>query len=117
MTAFEFDFEVNKTYLNSATHPVTLPKRYYPHIKKHIPFSRLDVNIVAEGEYLKGWIYHGCAGFGPYYQLRMNNHEFAKLPQTCVNTRRLSVQVRRGSAEVSPPIPHIKPENRFSKVP
>ena len=88
---FDFPFTINKTYRNSATHPVTIPKRHYTSLKRHMRGDRVDVTILGAGRRISGSIYRGCAGFGEYYQLRMSNHDFTKLPASCVKGRTLDV--------------------------
>ena len=86
--SFEFLFSINKTYRNSGTHPITLLKQ-----QRQIEGDHLDVIIIADGKRLRGYIYKGTAGYGLYYQLRIKNHEFSKLPIEFVNADKINLEV------------------------
>lgn len=72
MSSFLFKFEVNQSFLGYPGHPITIPK-------EDVDYKRLEseqlhqgrfVIIFPNGERLTAKMYHGVAGYGPYYQLK-----------------------------------------------
>lgn len=69
-----FDFTVNKSFLESNGHPITVPKSQLPY--KSLLSLNLDhenlIVILPQGERYKAEIYHGTAGYGQYFQIRLH---------------------------------------------
>ena len=67
-----FRFNMNSSFNDYSTHPITVPKGQvdYSLLKKE-GLDGGDLTIVfPRGERVRGHIYSGRAGYGPYYQIR-----------------------------------------------
>lgn len=67
-----FDFRINASFLNYTSHPITVPRSQvaYSEVERLRRLSE-DVWISIHGRRsLRGQLYRGTAGFGPYYQIR-----------------------------------------------
>jgi hypothetical protein len=93
--AFNFLFPVNKSYRDHSSHPITIPKKYYGNevIQVLRTDTSTDVSINADGHNISGYIYSGVAGYGRYYQLRIDNDNFSRVPISCVNASKLVVGI------------------------
>ena len=70
----KFKFKVNNSFLQYRTRPITIPKTQvdYEQIKKD-QLASDNVRVICPGnEHPSGAIYFGIAGYGPYYQVRIN---------------------------------------------
>ncbi len=67
-----FPFQVNRSFLYSGAHPVTVPKSHVHYAEVDVLLSKgADVWISVLGESpVRGQVYHGHAGYGEYYQIR-----------------------------------------------
>ena len=68
-----FQFTINNSFKTYTTHPITVPKNQvdYTCLEKEL-LHKGDLTIVfPKGERVRGHMYHGKAGYGPYYQIRM----------------------------------------------
>jgi len=67
-----FRFTINNSFLKYSTHPITVPKTQVQYkLIENEGFSRGDLTIIfPKGERIKGHMYYGMAGYGPYYQIR-----------------------------------------------
>ena len=68
----KFRFTINKSFISTSTHPITIPK-------SQVDYTKLEncglgygsyIIIFPKGEKYKGYMYFGTAGYGPYFQLR-----------------------------------------------
>lgn len=69
-----FRFEVNKSFLDYETRPITIPKTQVDYgriVKERLGADNVRV-ICPDMERLSGSIYSGVAGYGPYYQIRID---------------------------------------------
>jgi len=68
-----FSFKVNQSFLGETGHPLTVPKSQVPcPFLKAEGLSEKNVTIIfPRGERLEGQLYHGEAGYGEYYQLKV----------------------------------------------
>jgi len=68
----EFDFKINKSFLDGINHPITIPRKSYDDSDETIlkRFKQLSV-ITHRGRKTEGLLYFGVAGYGQYYQIRM----------------------------------------------
>lgn len=67
-----FLFRVNRSFLEYAAHPITVPSSQVDYARIRSELLCGDATIVLpNGERIAGVIYCGTAGYGPYYQLRM----------------------------------------------
>lgn len=68
-----FEFRINDSFLSYPGHPVTVPRSQVDYGEVEKLLSNGDevwVHLPHVGAY-KGLIYHGRAGYGPYYQIRL----------------------------------------------
>ncbi len=67
-----FEFIISDSFLKYSTHPITIPKTQvdYKEVEKG-GFAQGDLTIIfPKGEKIRGHVYFGIAGYGPYYQIR-----------------------------------------------
>lgn len=73
----EFNFMVNRSFLSAPSHPITVLKKYNPQLARYIRSNRHEIALCASnGKTLKAYMYHGVAGWGPYYQIRIPQREY-----------------------------------------
>ena len=67
-----FSFTINMAFLKYGTHPITIPKEVYGFLKIHDIVANQDLRILfPDGSTAIGYIYHGKAGWGEYYQIKV----------------------------------------------
>jgi hypothetical protein len=65
----QFNFTVNRSFLNPKRHPITIQKSEYSKLQKEL-FPRENATVIChDGSRMYGYIYRSYAGWGPYYQL------------------------------------------------
>lgn len=72
-----FRFTINASFLQYSTHPITVPKsqvKYSQLVSEEVDKGDLTI-IFPKGERVRGHMYYGEAGYGPYYQIRMYTHQ------------------------------------------
>jgi hypothetical protein len=69
-----FTFRVNDSFLGYPAHPITVPRSQveYNKVRELLSGSDKVWITVPHGATVPGAIYHGRAGYGPYYQVRFN---------------------------------------------
>ena len=73
----EFDFMINRSFLSAPSHPITVLKKYNLPLARHIRSNRHEIALYgSNGKTLEAYIYHGVAGWGPYYQIRIPQREY-----------------------------------------
>jgi hypothetical protein len=96
-----FYFTVNRSFLNHPGRFITIPKTQvdYAQLERAGLFAD-DVTVICpNGSRMSGSIYHGRAGYGPYYQLRIHGGDgdpLGKLPFG----QKLLVEIRKNNADV-----------------
>jgi len=67
-----FHFTLNRSFLGTKVHPITVPKSQVPYRAFEAEgLSAKDITIIfPRGEQFEGQMYHGDAGYGEYYQIR-----------------------------------------------
>jgi hypothetical protein len=72
-----FYFTINNSFLKSTTHPITVPRSQVGHKKiEEEGFNQGDLTIIfPKGERVRGHMYHGVSGRGPYYQIRAHSRQ------------------------------------------
>jgi hypothetical protein len=68
-----FKFRVNHSFLAYPAHPITVPRSQVDYDQVQNVLSAQDeawVHLPNIGAY-RGLMYHGRAGYGPYYQVRL----------------------------------------------
>ncbi len=90
-----FHFEVNASFLKYPSHPITVPKTQVDYARIDAESLGPELRIVCpDGTRVEGELYHGTAGYGPYYQLRVRpdaRDALAALP----HGTKLRVDIRR----------------------
>ncbi len=72
-----FRFTINASFLKYSTHPITVPKnqvKYSQLVKEKLDKGDLTM-IFPKGQRVRGHMYYGRAGYGPYYQIRTHSDE------------------------------------------
>jgi len=80
-TSIEFPFEINQSFLNASSHPITILKKYNPILEKHINRNHCPITLHTFNNLIKAFIYYGEAGYGPYYQIRIPSSEHHTIVQ------------------------------------
>lgn len=68
-----FTFTINASFLKYSTRPITVPKsqvKYSQLVSEGVDKGDLTI-IFPKGERVRGHMYYGKSGYGPYYQVRM----------------------------------------------
>ena len=74
----EFTFVVNKSFLSGSQHPITIPARFYPELKKYAFADVAQANISFRSESVtKGAIRVGWRAGGRYFQITMSKAQAA----------------------------------------
>ena len=74
-----FRFTVNKSFLETGKYPITIPREVHMPLQDSGIISESDADgdkkeikvVGINGRSVRGNIYHGTAGFGPYYQIQL----------------------------------------------
>jgi hypothetical protein len=66
-----FPFSIGKAFLNYHYHPITIPKTHYRRLEQE-QLARNIVSIESPFGSVSGSIVYSSAGYGPYYQIRMD---------------------------------------------
>lgn len=67
-----FNFTINMSYLKYGTHPITIPKEVYHFLRIHKILPNQEMRITfPDGSTATGYIYHGRAGWGEFYQIKI----------------------------------------------
>ncbi|MBC8427249.1 MAG: hypothetical protein H8E00_01175 [Deltaproteobacteria bacterium] len=67
-----FPFTINMSFLKYGTHPITIPKEVYDFLMIHDIVVNRNLQILfPDGSTAVGYIYHGKAGYGEYYQIKV----------------------------------------------
>lgn len=70
----EFQFSVNKSFLSGGSHPITVPRSQVDYAALEREGLVGEATVVAPtGTRMRGRVYSGTAGFGPYYQVKVDN--------------------------------------------
>src|SRR3990172_12083858 len=76
-----FAFNVNRSFLEDKSHPITVPKAQYPALKAEGFSSGTNLTIFfPHGERFAGHLYSSRGGYGWYYQLRLRGKGSAPFP-------------------------------------
>ena len=96
-----FDFKVNKSFLQNPSHPITIPKSSvdYKIIESMDVVSFDAIIICPDSTKWKGKIYQGIAGYGPYYQIRMEGYAQDPLYKIEKN-KNLLIQIQESKTNV-----------------
>ena len=69
-----FDFKINKSFLKYPAHPITIPREFYIFLDIHGIIEKQDATVVfPDGSSALGYIYHGTAGWGEFYQIKIRS--------------------------------------------
>ena len=71
-----FTFKINKSFLQNPSHPITIPKSSvdYKIINAMDKALTDSVIVCPDSTKIKGRIYSGMAGYGPYFQIQMQGY-------------------------------------------
>jgi len=83
--SIQFNFTVNQSFLRYRPHPITVPRGTVDYALLRYLQQNHQISIIYnETPLIAGVMYHGIAGRGPYYQIRMTNaypnHPLFQLP-------------------------------------
>ncbi len=98
-----FNFKVNKSFLDNRSHPITIPKSEVDYEKiKNLNVESSPVTIIChDSSKLSGKIYRGVAGYGLYYQIRMNGYAGDPLYEIGLG-KKLNVQIQKNHEDLEP---------------
>jgi hypothetical protein len=71
-----FPFRIGKAFLDYDWHPVTIPKQYYVQLERE-SLAAGSVSIESPFGATHGSIYYSRAGYGPFYQIKMEGGGFS----------------------------------------
>lgn len=95
MEIIRFPFTVGKSFLNEQyLNPITILKKHYPTVRRHINFSRYPIIIHTSSSTLKGYISHHVAGWGPCYQIKKASEESGTFANQYTLGQSLEVEIR-----------------------
>ena len=66
-----FPFRIGKAFLDYDWHPITIPKAHYRALEQQ-GLAEDSVSIESPFNSMSGSIVYSRAGYGPYYQIKMN---------------------------------------------
>jgi hypothetical protein len=66
-----FPFRIGKAFLDYDWHPITIPKAHYRNLERQ-GLVEESVSIESPFNSMSGSIVYSRAGYGPYYQIRMD---------------------------------------------
>ena len=66
-----FPFTINRSFLKHASHPITIPREHYSRLMREGLNAR-SIKVVSPFGTLPGTVCYSVAGYGPYYQIRMD---------------------------------------------
>jgi len=76
-----FPFRIGKAFLDYDWHPITIPKAHYRNLEQE-GLAEDSVSIETPFNNMSGSIVYSRAGYGPYYQIRMDGgHSRDRLSQ------------------------------------
>jgi hypothetical protein len=93
-----FPFTVRKSFLGSS-HPITVPSRLYKGLE-NLKAGVDGVSISTDYVPLRGIIYHGNAGWGPYFQIRKRGRNYILPDDAFTVGQRILVTIERKINEV-----------------
>lgn len=95
-----FPFRIGKAFLDYDWHPITIPKAHYKNLEQQ-GLAEDSVSIETPFNRMSGSIVHSRAGYGPYYQMRMDGghsrdrlNQFKLGEQILVELERVGKSVR-----------------------
>ena len=69
-----FNFKLNKSFFKYSSHPITIPKEFYPFFDFHGIAKKQEGTIVfPDGSIAAGYIHNSVSSWGEYYQIRIRN--------------------------------------------
>jgi hypothetical protein len=69
-----FNFKINKSFLKYRSHPITVPREFYPFLAIHGITKKQEARIILpNGSIATAYIHYSTAGYGEYYQIRIRN--------------------------------------------
>lgn len=96
-----FYFTVNRSFLSHPGRFITIPKTQvdYDQLEREGLFANDVAVMCPNGARMSGSIYHGRAGYGPYYQLRIHGGDGDPLGRLPFG-QELMVEIRKNSSGV-----------------
>jgi len=70
-----FNFKINKSFLKYSSHPITIPREFYPFLDMHGITKKQEAQIIfPNGSTAAAYIHYSKAGWGEYHQIRIRNY-------------------------------------------
>lgn len=88
-----FPFAVGRAFLGSS-HPITVPRKLYKEVED-LKLGVDGVSIATHYVPLRGIIYHGNAGWGPYFQIRTRGRNYILPDDAFTVGQRILVTIER----------------------
>lgn len=91
----QFAFTVNKSFVNTPTHPITIPTKYYSVLRNYIQSDRHNVTLcISDFIAINGYIYHGTSSWSPYYQVKVQRQEYNMIPEHFQVGQSIEVEIK-----------------------
>lgn len=97
----QFTFIAGKAFLENNRRYTTVPKSQIDYgVLEGEGLCVDDLSIICpEGERMSGFMYYGVAGYGPYYQIRINGYDNDPLSKLEYH-QKLNVEIMRDGKKV-----------------
>ena len=91
----QFSFTVNKSFVNTSTHPITIPTEHNSVLRRHIPSDHHEIALcISDYITVSGYIYYGVSSWGPYYQIKIPRQEYSTIPEHYQVGQLINVEVK-----------------------
>lgn len=109
----EFNFTVNRSFIDYNNHPITIPKYLYADLQVQGLENGVALIVGPEGSTFTGSIYSGIAGFGEYYQIRFHSTNHPSIA-SLVEGDKLLVQMMKENENLVVRLTTLLPYSVFS---
>jgi hypothetical protein len=91
----QFPFTINNSFLTGSSHPITIPKEFNSILKETVSADRYEITLsISNSININGYIYHGVAGWGQYYQIKIPQKEYSTISGSYVLGQLIQVKLK-----------------------
>ena len=91
----QFVFEINDTFVNASTHPITIPTDYNSILKQHIKSKYHEIEITTSKHItVSGYIYYYEQEPRLYYQIRIPKKQYNAIQEQYRTDQLMDVEVK-----------------------